>query len=67
MCRYTIRSDIDQNKFQYLFTDIVIMKIDIHTHILPKNWPNLKEVSSLLLFCNKEEIEPKQVPECSLK
>ena len=35
------------------------MKIDIHTHILPENWPNMKKESGYGGWVSLEHIEPK--------
>lgn len=34
------------------------LKIDVHTHILPKNWPNLKEKYGYGGFISLEHHEP---------
>jgi len=34
------------------------LKVDLHTHILPKNWPNLKEKYGYGGFVNIEHTAP---------
>lgn len=39
-----VNSDPDHSRLPTEYDKEVSMKIDLHTHILPENWPDLKEV-----------------------
>lgn len=51
----TIDVNIQERLVQNFKYSVKAMKIDIHTHILPKTWPNLAEVQFIKKGCNKIE------------